>query len=80
LALSSNFQGGTNARFNIGRIQPIKLGGRFQQYLVVKSHYGFTIVREMKYTSWHCCDNTMDDKVALYCECCFPNCTQSWWI
>jgi len=25
-------------------------GGRFQWYLAVKSHYGFAIVKEMKYT------------------------------
>jgi len=32
-----------------GRIQPVSLGGgRFQQYVAVKSHYGFTTVREMK--------------------------------
>jgi len=29
------------------RIQPLSLGGRFQWYLAVKSHYGFTTVREM---------------------------------
>jgi len=25
-------------------------------------------------------DKTMDDKMALYRECCFPICTKSWWI
>jgi len=38
-----------------GRIH-IYLGGRFQQYSAVKAHYAFTTVREMKYTSQHCCD------------------------
>jgi len=22
---------------------------------------------------------TVDDKMALYRECCFPNCTKLWW-
>jgi len=34
---------------------------------------------EMKHTSQHCCDKTMDGKMALYRECCFTNCTKSWW-
>jgi len=34
----------------------------------------------MKYTSQHCCNKTMDGKMALYRECCFPNYTKSWWI
>jgi len=34
----------------------------------------------MRYTSQHCCDKTMDDKMALHRECCFPNCTKSWWM
>jgi len=34
--------------------------------LAVKVHYAFTTVREKKYTSQHCCDKTMDDKMALY--------------
>jgi len=34
----------------------------------------------MKYSSQNCCDKTMDDKMALYRKCCFPNCTKSWWI
>jgi len=42
------------------------------------AHHGFTTVREMKYTSQDFCDKSMDDKMALYCEFCFPNCTQSW--
>jgi len=42
------------------------------------AHHRFTTVREMKYTSQNFCDKSMDDKMALYCECCFPNCTQSW--
>jgi len=27
-----------------------------------------------------CSDKTVDDKMALYCECCFPNSTKLWWI
>ena len=49
-----------------GRIQPVSLGGAFQQYLVVKSHNGFAAVREMMYTLQHCSDKTMNDKMALY--------------
>jgi len=41
-------------------IQPVRLGGRFQYFLVVNSRYGFTIVRELKHTSQPCCDKTMD--------------------
>jgi len=48
--------------------------------LVVKPGNGFTTAREMKYTSQHSCDKTMDDKMALYRECCFRNCTKSWWV
>jgi len=55
-------------------------GGRFQQNLVVKYHYEFTTAREVDYTSQPCCEKTMDGKMALYRECCFPNCTKSWWI
>ena len=40
----------------------------------IQAPYGFTTVREMKYTSQHCCGKTMDDRTALYRECCFPNC------
>ena len=43
-----------------------------------ESHNGFATVRELKYASQHCSDKTMDDKMALYRECCFPNCTKSW--
>jgi len=60
--------------------KPVRVAGAISLYLVVKSHYGFTTVREMKYASQHCCDKTMDDKMALYRECCFPNCTKSWSI
>jgi len=42
---------------------------------MVKSHNGFATVREMMYTSQHCCDKTKDNKMALYRECCFPNWT-----
>jgi len=55
-------------------------GGRVQKYLVVNSHNDFPTVREMRHTSQQCCDQTMDDKMVLNRECCFPNCTKSWWI
>jgi len=58
------------------RIQPLSFGGAISVYLVVKSHYGFTTVREIKYTSQlcYCCDKTTDSKMALRRKCCFPNC------
>ena len=31
-------------------VNKFRVGGRFQQYLVVKSHNGFTTVRKMTYT------------------------------
>jgi len=34
----------------------------------------------MKYTSQHCCHKTMDVRMGLYRECCFPNCKKLWWI
>ena len=55
-----------------------KLRGRFQKYLAFESHYGFTTVRKMKYTSQHCCEKTIDDRMGLYRECCFPNCKKLW--
>jgi len=42
------------------------------------AHHGFITVREMKDTSQDFCDKSIDDTMALHCECCFPNCTQSW--
>ena len=54
-------------------------GGWFQWYLAINSRYGFTAVREMQYTSQHSCDKIMNGKMALYRECCFPNCSKSQW-
>jgi len=53
-------------------------GVRFKYNMLVISHYGFTAVKEIKYSSQHCSDKTMGEKMALYCECCFSNCTKSW--
>jgi len=55
-----------------------KVRGAISEIFV--GHYGFSSVRWMKYTSQHCCDETMDGNMALYRDCCFPNCTKSWWI
>jgi len=52
-----------------------KVRGAIQEYLAVNSRNGFTTVREMKYASQYCCVKTMNCKLALYRECCFPNCT-----
>jgi len=41
---------------------------------------GFTTIRSVKCISQHCCDKTMDVKIALNRECYFPSCTKSWWI
>jgi len=59
---------------NRARISPVSLGGEISviQYLANKSHYGFNTVRQMKYSSQHCCDKTMNGQIALYRECCFP--------
>jgi len=35
---------------------------------------------DILYTSQHCCGKTTEHKTVLYRECCFPNCTKSWWI
>jgi len=54
--------------------------GDFNNIWLVKSHYCVITVREMKCTSHQCCGKTMDGKMALNCEFCFPNCTKSWRI
>jgi len=48
--------------------------------LVVKSHNVFATDTGMKCCSKHCCNKTMDDKIAFYRECCSPNCKKSWRI
>ena len=40
----------------------------------------FATIREMKDTSQHSCDKTMDDKMTFSREYCFLNCAKSWWI
>jgi len=56
------------ADFKQGRIQPVKLGG------VISAIFGSQVD-----TSWKCCDKTMDDRMALNREWCFPNCKISRW-
>jgi len=56
------------------RIRSVNLGEAISVIFLVKSHNGFATVREMMYTSQHCYDKTMDGKMALYRECCFPDC------
>jgi len=60
------------------RIQPVSLVGAISVIFGSQFSLRFTSVREMKYTSQHCCDKTMDGKMALYRECYFPNCSKSW--
>ena len=55
-------------RFQTGGIQPVKLGG------VISAIFGSQVD-----TSWKCCDKTMDDRMALNREWCFPNCKISRW-
>jgi len=70
---TSNYFHNFNAKSSSqGQIQPVILRGGFQQYLAVKAH-AFTTVREMKYTSQHCCGKTMDGKLALSANAVFRN-------
>jgi len=57
--------GSTNLRQ--GWIQTLRLGG------------GSVIISSQASLRVHC-DKTMNDKVAAYCECCFPNCTNQYKI
>jgi len=65
--------------FQAGRIQPIRLGGGDFSNIWWSSLNNFATVREMKHTSQHYCGKIMYGKMAVYRECCFPNCTKSWW-
>ena len=69
----NSHRGPHNLRYKIGADPASKFRGGD---LVVKSHNSIVTVREMKYTSQSCSDKTMDDKMALYRECCFPDCTK----
>jgi len=64
-----------------GWIQPVILGWAvsaiFGSRVSLRVHYWKR--DEVAYTSQHCYDKTLDGKTALYRECCFPNCTKSWW-
>jgi len=68
------------ATLSQGRIQSVR--GKFS--VIFSSQASFRVhcctVREMKSTSQYCCDKTLDGKIALHRECCFSNCTKSWWI
>jgi len=57
-----------------------KVRGAISVIFGSKSRYRFTIVKEMKYTSQHCCDKTTDSSMALYREWFFPIGTKSWWM
>jgi len=48
-----------------GRIQSVWLEGAISMILGDKSHNVLATVREIKYTSKHCCNKTMDDKMTL---------------
>jgi len=59
-----------------GRIQPVSLGGAISVIFGSQVSLRVHSVKEMKYTSQHCCDKTVDGKMALYRECCFLNCSK----
>jgi len=76
---------GIKFRYNMckqGRIQPVSLGGAisgiFGSQFSVPVHYCKRHEVGLYFTTllWQ----KMDVKMALYHECCFPNCTKSWWI
>jgi len=54
------------------------LGGRMRLSKQWLRTTGLATVREMYFSSQHCCDKTMDDKMALYRECCFHNFIKLW--
>jgi len=65
-----------------GWFQPMRLGGAisviFVSQVSLQVHYFKRDEVQAYSTSQHFCGKTINDKIALYCECCFPNCTQSW--
>jgi len=68
------------AGLTIAGADPVNLVGAisiiFGSQVSLQVHYCKT--DEVGYTSQHCCHKTMDDQIALYRECCFPNCKKSW--
>jgi len=62
-----------------GRIQPVRLG-RAISVIFGSQVWNIRCCKRDKYNSQHVCNKTMDDKMALYRECCFSNCKISWWI
>jgi len=60
------------------RIQPVRSGGQFQLYLIVKSQTGLLLhrLRDEVFFPNTPCDETTDDKMELCLECCFPICTK----
>jgi len=48
----------------------VTLGGAVFERFGIQVHNGFATVRWMKYTSQHCCDKAMDERMASYREQC----------
>jgi len=61
---------------NVHRGAHASLGGAIS--IPFGSQVSFATVGEVRYSSQNFCDKTMDDKMALYRECCFPNCIKLW--
>jgi len=57
-------RGGSACKFRGGAISVI-----FGNQVSLLVHYS----KRDEVSSQHFCDKTMDEKMALYCECCFPN-------
>ena len=56
-----------------GQIQQIRLGGNFSNICWSSLITGSLFLREMKYTSQHFCDKTMDDKRPRISNAVFQN-------
>jgi len=48
-----------------GRIQPVRVEGAISVTVGNQAHNSFATVREVKCASQHCCDKTVDDRMAL---------------
>ena len=73
-----NFCGQTSRKRKGGSSQ-YGWGGAISVIFGSQVSYRFSTVIRKKHTSQHCCNKTMDDKMALYHERCFPNCKKTWW-
>ena len=76
-------QQGRNQRGAIGQLPPQNFHKHMYLYCAATS---YIILPPPKisvgcgHASQQSCDKTVDGKMALYRECCFPNCTKSRWL